>query len=145
VLGKTPSIIFTALVLLVFAAALYEANSFPYLGAIFPVAAALPGIVMGLSQLVLDARAPREPLDPAMQKRTRSAMVYLLSLVSFLLLILLFGFGVASALFTFAFLLVSVRMHWMPALAYSVVIVVLAVAMSRLLGLYWPEGLLLAQ
>src|SRR5918996_3818690 len=57
-LGKIPAVLFTFLVFLVVVAALYEARSFPYLGAIFPVAATVPAIFMAAIQLFLDLRAP---------------------------------------------------------------------------------------
>ena len=71
------------------------------------------------------------------------ALGYFLSLVLYLLLILLFGFGIATAMFTFGFLYGWVRMRWFPVLIYTGVVVGLTLVMSRLLGLYWPEGILL--
>ena len=90
-------------VLLVVAAALYEARSFPYLGAIFPMAATIPAIFMAAAQIVLEC-APRAR-SPGIETRTKTklALGYFLSLVAYLLLILLFGFGIATALFTFGF------------------------------------------
>jgi hypothetical protein len=61
------------------------------------------------------------------------------------LLILLFGFGIATALFTFVFLYGWASMRWFPAFIYTGVVVGLTVLMSWLLGLYWPQGLLLGQ
>jgi hypothetical protein len=63
----------------------------------------------------------------------------------FLLLILFFGFGIATALFTFGFLYSWVRMHWVTAAIYTGVVVGLAEIMSHVLGLYWPQGILLGQ
>jgi hypothetical protein len=34
-------------------------------------------------------------------------------------------------------------MHWFPALIYSGIIVALVVFLSGMLGMYWPEGVLL--
>jgi hypothetical protein len=98
---------------------------------------------MAAAQIVLDWRAPEEPLDAPARKKTKSALGYFIFLILFLLMIVLIGFGAASALFTFAFLLFSVRMRWFSALGYSAIVVGLALLLSRLLGLYWPEGLLL--
>jgi TctA family transporter len=142
-LGKAPSIVFTLAVLAVFAAALYEARSFPYLAAIFPIAATIPAIFMAAAQIVLELRATRENPGTEARRRIKLALGYFLSLVSFLLLILLVGFGIATALFTFAFLLGWVKMHWFPALIYSGIIVALVVFLSGMLGMYWPEGVLL--
>jgi len=144
-LGKVPSVLFTLLVFVVVAAALYESRSFPYLGAIFPMAATIPAIFMAAAQIVLDARAPREAPEIEERKKTRLALGYFFSLVLYLLLILLFGFGIATALFIFVFLYGWARMAWFPSLIYTGVVVGLAVLMSWLLGLYWPQGVLLGQ
>jgi hypothetical protein len=142
-LGKLPSVVFTFAVLVVVAAALYEAQNFPHLGAIFPMAATIPAIFMAAAQIVLEVRAIREVPGIETRKKTKSALGYFFSLVLYLLLILLFGFGAATAVFTFAFLYGWVRTRWSYALIYTVSIVALAQLMGRLLNLYWPAGVLL--
>jgi TctA family transporter len=144
-LGKTPSVLFTFAVLVVSAAALYEAQSFPYLGAIFPMAATIPAVLMAVSQLVLELRGDSPAPPPAMRKRSKLALGYFVSLVAYLLLILLLGFGVATVLFTFAFLYGWVRPGLVTSLVYTAIVIGLALLMSRLLGMYWPEGILLGQ
>lgn len=141
-LGKVPSVLFTFAVLIVSAAALYEAQGFPHLGAIFPMAATIPAIVMAAVQLVLELRAEIPAPLPETRKRSRRALGYLFSLVLYLLTILLIGFGVATALFTFTFVYGLVRLHGSKALLYTVVVVGVAQLMSWLLNLYWPEGIL---
>jgi len=144
-LGKPTSIGFTLAVVVVLVAALYEARSFPYLGAIFPMAATIPAIFMAAAQIVLELRAAREPPGPETQKKIKLALGYFFSLFLFLLLILVAGFGIATAVFTFAFLFGWVRMRWFSALLYSGIVVGLVMFMSQLLGLYWPQGVLLGQ
>jgi TctA family transporter len=144
-LGKIPSVLFTLVVFTVVAAAFHEALSFPYLGAIFPMAATVPAIFMAAAQVVLEMRATREAPGIETRTKTKLALGYFLALVLYLLLILLFGFGSATALFTFGFLYGWVRMRWFSALIYTGTVVGLAVLMSRLLGLYWPQGMLLGQ
>ncbi|HZA55353.1 MAG TPA: tripartite tricarboxylate transporter permease, partial [Candidatus Udaeobacter sp.] len=143
VLGKIPSVIFTGVVLLVAVAALYEARDFPYLGAIFPIAATIPAIFMAVAQLFLDLRAPDMAAGLETRTKTRIALGYFLSLVLYLLLILFFGFGIATALFTFVFLYGWVRMRWSRALAYTVCVVGMAEFLGWLLSLYWPQGVVL--
>ncbi|HWP56646.1 MAG TPA: tripartite tricarboxylate transporter permease [Candidatus Acidoferrales bacterium] len=143
VLGKVPSLLFTAFVLLVVAAAFFEARSFPYLGAIFPIAATLPAIFMAAMQIAVELRAVRPPPDVDTRARVRRALGYFVALVVYLLLILLFGFGLATALFTFAFLYGWVRMTWPGALLYTGGILGAAQLMGWLLGMYWPQGVLL--
>jgi putative tricarboxylic transport membrane protein len=145
VLGKIPSVLFTLLVLVVVSAALYDARSFPYLGAIFPVAATIPAIFMAVAQLVLEARATREAPGIETRKKTKLALGYFCSLVLFLLLILFLGFGIATALYTFAFLYGWAEMDWIRALIYTGVVVGLTVLLTSVLGLYWPQGILLGQ
>jgi hypothetical protein len=142
-LGKLPSVLFTILVLLVVAAALYEAQEFPHLGAIFPMAATIPAVFMAAAQIVLEVRATREAPGIETRKKTKLALGYFFSLVLYLLLVMLFGFGIATALFTFGFLYGWVQMRWFHALIYTGVVVGVTLVMSRLLGLYWPEGILL--
>jgi hypothetical protein len=145
ILGKVPSVLFTLSVFLVAAAALYEARSFPYLGAIFPMAATIPAIFMAVAQVVLDVRAAGGAPGIETRQKSKLALGYFFSLVLFLLLILLFGFGIATALFTFGFLNGWVKMRWFPALLYTGVVVGLTVLLSWLLGLYWPQGIVLEQ
>jgi hypothetical protein len=90
-------------------------------------------------------RDKREPAEIETRKKTKLALGYFVSLVLYLLLILLLGFGIATALFTFLFLYGWVRMRWFPALSYTGVVVGLALLMSWLLGLYWPQGTIFGQ
>ena len=143
VLGKVPSVLFTLFVLLVVAAALYEARSFPYLGAIFPMAATIPAVFMAVAQLVLELRATRTAPGTETRPKTKLTLGYFLSLVLFLLLILILGFGIATALFTFVFLYGWVRTGWLYALIYTASVVGVALLMNQLLALYWPQGILL--
>jgi putative tricarboxylic transport membrane protein len=145
VLGKVPSVLFTLFVLLVVAAALYDARSFPYLGAIFPMAATIPAVFMAVAQLVLDLRVTRAASEIETRPKTKLILGYFLSLVLFLLLILLLGFGMATALFTFVFLYGWVRTGWLYALIYTGSVVGVALLMSQLLALYWPQGIMLGQ
>jgi hypothetical protein len=143
VLGKVPSVLFTLFVLLVVAAALYESRSFPYLGAIFPMAATIPAVFMAIAQLVLELRAANAAPGIETWPKTKLSLGYFLSLVLFLCLILLLGFGIATALFTFVFLYGWVRTGWLYALIYTGSVVGVALLMSQLLALYWPQGILL--
>jgi putative tricarboxylic transport membrane protein len=143
VLGKVPSVLFTCTVLFVVAAALYEAQEFPHLGAIFPMAATIPAIFMAAAQIVLDIRAPQEAAGMETRRKTRLALGYFLSLAGYFLLILFVGFGIATALFIVGFLYGWVQMRWFHTLIYAGIVVGLTLFMSRLLGLYWPAGILL--
>ena len=143
VLGKVPSVLFTLFVLLVVAAALYEARSFPHLGAIFPMAATIPAVFMAVAQLALELRATHAAPGTETRPKTKLTLGYFLSLVLFLFLIVLLGFGIATALFTFVFLYGWVRTGWLYALIYTGSVVGVALLMSQLLALYWPQGILL--
>jgi TctA family transporter len=142
VLGKRSSVLFTVAVLLVVGAALYEAQDFPHLGAIFPMAATIPAIFMAAAQIFLEVRATREVPAIETRRKTKLALGYFVSLLLYLLLVLLFGFGAATAVFTFVFLYGWVRTGWTHALIYTAAIVGVTLLMSRLLNLYWPEGML---
>jgi len=141
VLGKASSILFTLSVLIISAAALYEARSFPYLGAIFPMAATIPAIFMAATQLVFELRASPTATQPDTRAKIRTALGHFVSLLVFLLLILFFGFGVATALFTFVFLYGVARMRWFSALIYTGCLLATVELMGWLLGLHWPQGI----
>jgi putative tricarboxylic transport membrane protein len=143
VLGKAPSTLFTVVVLLVSAAALYEARSFPYLGAIFPVAATVPAIFMAAAQLFFELRAPGIKTGFETRAKTRLALGYFFSFLFYFVLIWLFGFGIATALFTFGFLYGWLKMRFFHALLYTGSLVSVMISMGWLLELHWPEGLLL--
>jgi putative tricarboxylic transport membrane protein len=142
-LGKIPAVFFTFLVFLVVVAALYEARSFPYLGAIFPVAATVPAIFMAAIQIVVELRAPRVKAGLETRRKIKLALGYFAGLILYFLLIWLFGFGIATALFTFVFLYGWVKLRLLHALIYTGSVVGVALLMSRLLALYWPQGILL--
>ena len=142
-LGKTPSVLFTFAVLVVAAAALYEAQSFPHLGAIFPMAATIPAVLMAATQIVFELWADTPTPPPETRKKTKLALGYFISLVFYLVMILLFGFGIATAVFIFAFLYGLVGIRWTHASIYTAAMVGVVLLMSWLLNLYWPEGMLL--
>jgi putative tricarboxylic transport membrane protein len=143
VLGKTPSVLFTLIVLLVSAAALYEARSFPYLGAIFPVAATVPAILLAAVQLFYELRAPPMVPDRETRRKTRLAVGYFFSFTLYFVLIWLFGFGIATALFTFVFVYRWGEMRIFHAVIYSGLLVSWMIFMGWLLELHWPDGILL--
>jgi putative tricarboxylic transport membrane protein len=142
VLGKRSSVLFTVAVLLVVGAALYEAQDFPDLGAIFPIAATVPAIFMAAAQIVVEARATHEVPTIETRRKIKIALGYFVSFVLYLFLVLLLGFGIATAVFTFAFLYGWVRIGPTHALIYTAAVVGVALLMSWLLNLYWPEGIL---
>lgn len=143
-LGKAASLAFTIFLLAVLIGAFYEARNFPYLGAIFPYAATVPAIAMTALQLVIEARAPSAPLEAEMRARAQRAMFYFSSLILYFLLIYLFGFGAATVLYALLFLLGVARVGLLSTLAYTALLLGFAQLMSWALGLYWPEGVLLA-
>ena len=142
VLGKRSSVLFTVAVLLVVAAALYEAQDFPHLAAIFPIAATIPAIFMAAAQIVVEARTTHEVPAIETRRKAKMALGYFVSLVLYLFLVLLLGFGIATAVFTFAFLYGWMRIGPTHALIYTTTMVGVALLMSWLLNLYWPEGML---
>ena len=94
---------------------------------------------------MLEARAVHETPGIETRQRIKLALGYFFSFVLYLLMILFIGFGSATALFIFGFLYSRVKMSWVPALTYAGVVVGLALLLNKLLGLYWPEGILLGQ
>jgi hypothetical protein len=98
---------------------------------------------MAAAQLFFELRAPGMTAGLETRAKIKLAMGYFAGLVLYFVLIWLFGFGIATALFTFLFLYGWVEMRWLHASIYTASLVGAAVFMGWLLGLYWPEGLLL--
>jgi hypothetical protein len=141
-LGTTASVIFTVVVLLVSAWALYEAFSFPHLGAIFPVAATAPAILMAAALLIFELRAWGPSPANETRKKTRLAIGYFVAFSFYFFLIWLLGFGIATTLFTFVFLYGWAGMRVLHALIYTGCLVSWTVFMGWLLELHWPDGVL---
>jgi putative tricarboxylic transport membrane protein len=142
-LGKVPSILFTLFLLVILVGALYEARSFPYLGAIFPVAATVPAIFMAAAQLFLELRAPGMKTERETRRKINLALGYFAGFIFYFLLIWLLGFGVATTLFTFAFLYGWTKVSLAYALLYTLCLVGAVEIMGWGLGLHWPAGVLL--
>jgi hypothetical protein len=98
---------------------------------------------MAATQIVFELRAVREVPGLETRRKTRLALGYFSSVLLYFVLIWIFGFGIATALFTLGFLYGWLRMHFFHALIYTGSLVSVMIFMGWLLGLYWPEGLLL--
>ncbi|HWO42315.1 MAG TPA: tripartite tricarboxylate transporter permease [Candidatus Eisenbacteria bacterium] len=141
-LGRASSVFFTLFVLAVSLAALYEARSFPFLGAIFPIAATVPAILMGAGQLVFELVGPGAKPTPGSGRQVKIAFGYFVSLLLFFVLVWALGFGLAVVLFVFTFLCARAGAGWRYAALYTACVVGLAQVLDRALGLYWPPGAL---
>jgi hypothetical protein len=106
------------------------------------MAATIPAVFMAAAQIVNEIRSAPAPIDIEARKKIKLALGYFVWLLAYLFLILLFGFGAATALVTFTFLYFWVKTGWLYSLIYTAAVVGVAQLMGKLLGLYWPSGLL---
>jgi hypothetical protein len=96
--------------------AVYSALRWPPKAALFPLVMGIPLLVLTLTQLVVELRAPRTvPAEHA----TGRAMAVLAWMAGFILLVLLLGFPFAVPLFVLAYLLIGGREGWMLSVALA--------------------------
>jgi hypothetical protein len=100
---------------------------------------------MAAIQIVVELRTAPVRAGPEARGTIKLALGYFAGILSYFILIWLFGFGPATALFTFGFLIGRVRMGWFPAVIYTGSIVGVALFLSWVLNLYWPQGVLFGQ
>lgn len=142
--GKIPSTLFTALMLLILIMAFIGATEFPFLAAIFPLAATIPGIPLAAIQLFFDLRTPAPKGETVGKMRAKRALPYFLAIVLFYGTLWLVGFRVATAVFALLFLRSFSAMRWHQALFYTVICLATIELLGWLLNLYWPEALFLS-
>jgi len=138
---------------IVFAYALWEATGFLTSARLLPLAAAIPGLALGVVQIVQEVRGrsvpvgededQETPADPDRLARVRKiALVYLLGIALYYVLVYLVGFRIASAAYMLALLLIAARMRPLPAVLYTVATMLFIEWFGGLLGLRWPAGVL---
>jgi TctA family transporter len=146
---------FSLLIVIVFAWALWQSRDFGVRAGLFPWAVCIPGLVLGLAQLVRELTGRRDapaaeaiggvgpdvPADVA----ARRSLDICLWILGFWLAIWLVGFSLATLLMTFFYLRVSARERWLTTLVLT------AVAFAFVYGVFekglavpFPSGQLFA-
>lgn len=149
-------VIFAALFVVFFAYGVYEAREFPRLAKIFPFWISLGALVLAVIQLAIELRkyllqvedveadfvdlAPDRSMPP--QVVFKRALGYLLWFVGLYLGIWLFGFVIAMTAFLVLFLRFDARLSWGKTIELGVGGFLFVVAISWVMALYWPEGLI---
>jgi hypothetical protein len=145
-------IVFSALLVLVFAFAVYEARGWQLHARLLPWVMGLPMLVLSLSQLVLDLRKKGPVTDesgtevvgeiplPIARQRAISIVLWLLGLFA---AIWLLGFSISVPLFTFLYLKFdSGEDWWFAALLTALTWGFFYGLFVQLLNLPFPEGAL---
>lgn len=138
---------------IVFAYALWEATGFLTSARLLPLAAAIPGLALGVVQIIQEVRGRSVPIgddegdagqaEPDQRARTRrTALRYLLGIALYYGLVYLIGFRFASAAYMLALLLRAARMRPLPAALYTAGTMLFIEWFGGLLGLRWPVGII---
>ena len=141
---KLEQIIFTALIALVFAAALWLSQDFPSSGRRFPRLICIAALIISGIQLLrlLFFKQGLLQKGSGVVSQFLKVYPYIFWILGYYLLIFVFGFIIASALFIVAFLISYGKMRWYMAVLATVVVVALVFFLGDILSLRWPNGLI---
>jgi len=132
--------------LVLFAYAWWTAIGFLAGASLMPLTVAVGGTLLCVVQVVQELRGRSRFVvedDEAVESgRVRQALGYLAGIALYTVMMGLFGMRSASLLCVLGFLLVVVRMRWLSALGYTAVVVAGLEALSALLGVHLPRGLI---
>jgi TctA family transporter len=146
---------FSLLIVIVFAWALWQSRDFGVRAGLFPWAVCIPGLVLGLAQLVRELTGRRDapaaegigevgpdvPADVA-ARRTIEICLWILG---FWIAIWLVGFSLATLLMTFFYLRVSARERWLTTLVLTAVAFAFVYGVfEKALAVPFPSGQLFA-
>ena len=149
-------VLFSASIVAVFAYGVYEVRQIPLLARIFPFWISLVALCLSLFQLGIELRryfsGAREleadfadlipDRDLAPSEVYRRAAYYFMWIAGLYVAVWLIGFVTAMGVFVFCFLVLEARQKWFTALPMSLLSSLFLVAISWLMTLYWPEGLI---
>ncbi len=145
-----PRAVFTLGIMLLLAAAAWNASGFPGNAGLLPLVVAIPGVAMAAGQFLLDLRGrdqQKEVLDlatseaAASRKGTLRALLVFGIIVAYYGLIVAVGFRIATLVFLVAFLRYLPRAGWGRTALYTACMFAVIEAFTRLLGLEMPEGI----
>jgi hypothetical protein len=145
-----PKAIFTLGLMLLLAAAAWEASGFPFYAGLLPMVVAIPGVAMAAWQFVLDLRGQdqrKEVLDlgtseaAASRKGTLRALLVFAVIVAYYCLIIAVGFRIATLIFLVGFLRFLPRAGWGRTAIYTASMFAVIETFTRLLEMELPEGI----
>lgn len=138
---------FALVLALVFAVAAYLALAWSEIARLFPLAVAIPGLVLALLAIVLPARTePAEPDDEDLPRRelVRRTALTIAWILGFFAAVYLFGFLVSIPLGAIAYMRLIGRERWITTLAVAAGCWAFIYALfDRLLRVPLPRGELL--
>ena len=154
-----PSIIFTAVIVLIIGAAIFLARDYPSGARLYPWVIGITVVILGLALLVTDIRGlvKGKPIEtrgtgPSMDLVGSHDMTSLATYKKFAVTfgwipglylgIWLFGFQIAVTAYFMTYLFVKGRVRWFMVLALTAGLLVFLFYFERLLSVYWVPGLL---
>lgn len=149
-------VLFAGLLVAAFAYGAYEARELPLLARVFPYWISLVMLVLAVIQFGVELRryllrvedveadfvdlAPDRSLPP--QVVFKRAFGYFMWFVGLYVGIWVFGFVIAMTGFLLVFLRYDAELNWPQALELALGGFVFVVAISWIMSLYWPDGLI---
>lgn len=143
---------FGILLFVLFSGAAYTSIGFHRLAMYFPFAVSVIGVILSgvyVGKLIFTRRQGQagpssetavDSIDAVTE--VRKALPYLAWFLGYILLISLAGIVAASVVFLAAFLYREARMRWWGVVVSITSTLVLLLAFSRIMRLYWPRNLL---
>ena len=145
-----PAAVFTLGMMLLLAAAAWDAFGFPFYAGLLPLVVAIPGAAMAAAQFVLDLRGQDQKKDvmdlatsaaAASRSGTMRALLVFGIIVAYYSLIVAIGFHIATLAFLVGFLRFMPRAGWRRTALYTASMFAVIEAFTRLLGMELPEGI----
>ena len=145
-----PKAVFTLALMLLLAAAAWDASGFPFYAGLLPLVVAIPGVAMAAGQFVLDLRGrdqKDEVLDlatseaAASREGTLRALLVFAIIVAYYGLIVAVGFRVATLVFLVGFLRFLPRAGWGRTALYTAGMFAVIEAFAWLLDMELAEGI----
>ena len=132
--------VFSALIVVLFAWALWQSRDFGMRAGLFPWAVCIPGLLLGLGQLARDVMGRRDPVAAEMDAAAgpdvpaavaaRRTVEICLWILGFWMAIWLVGFSLATLVMTLLYLKVAARERWRMTLLLT------ALAVAFVYGLF---------
>ncbi|MCM3714191.1 tripartite tricarboxylate transporter TctB family protein [Alkalihalobacillus oceani] len=137
---QTLSLVFSALMLLLFGYMAIEATNFQSLAKYFPLTIAIFAILVCLIDLLLQLKRRSKTTDVS-STTSLKVLIYIGWIVGYLVLIFFLGFIVGTAVFLFAFLYIETGFKIVKAAVTMGITIAVIFLFGRVIGLYWPSGM----
>ena len=150
--------IFTSIIVVITALAVFEARDFPFAARMYPWVIGITLLTLSIFLLIVDGRrlitgrgdeaGSGMRADIEVKSDMPARVIYTKAartagwIMGFCLGIWLLGIHIAVTLFFFAYLSIRARARWYLIPVLTVFILLFLFSFDKFLGVYWPEGLI---